>query len=192
MQADIEDIECIDDAERRYSYHAYNKKLYFNAIRKMDVSNGKGIGVALFTQGCPFRCFNCFNSETWEYLGGTEFKEEHQRLILELLKSPHVSRFSILGGEPLIYRNRQTLYNLVRSVKNTYPNKKIWLYTGRKFENAIENFSNIIENVDILIDGQFVDALKDPKLKWRGSSNQRIIDVQKTLKDKNIVEIDND
>lgn len=177
----------IEDIEKPYCKKWNSVSMRVNTIRKMDISNGEGIGVALFTQGCPFRCYNCFNSETWEYDSGEIFCQKHEDTILGLLNSPHIKRFSILGGEPLIARNHDTLLDLVLKVKSAYPDKKIWLYSGRTFENVKEKFMDIIKNVDILIDGRFIDALKDPKLKWRGSSNQRVIDVQKTLNGKNIV-----
>ena len=156
----------------------------FSQIRKMDISNGEGIGVALFTQGCPFHCKNCFNSETWDFDLGEEWTEKMENAIIYLLKSSHIHRLTILGGEPLIERNIEPLTKLLTRVRAAYPEKKLWLYTGRLFEEALKLFPQLISLLDILIDGRYVDEKRDPRLKWRGSSNQRVLDVQASLKEK--------
>ena len=156
-------------------------------IREMDVTNGSGIGVALFTQGCPYHCKNCFNPETWDFDKGTDWTEVTENNIIELLKPEYITRLSILGGEPLIERNIEPLTALLKRVKGIYPDKQVWLYTGGDFEVLEGLYEEIFQYIDILIDGRYVDDLRDYKLKWRGSSNQRIIDVQASLKSGNVV-----
>ena len=152
-------------------------------IREMDVTNGNGIGVALFTQGCPYHCKNCFNPETWDFNKGTDWTKETENRIMKLLKPEYITRLTILGGEPLIERNIEPLTALLKRVKSVYPDKQVWLYTGGDFEVLEGLYGEIFQYVDILIDGRYIDDLKDYKLKWRGSSNQRIIDVKKSLKE---------
>ena len=152
-------------------------------IREMDVTNGNGIGVALFTQGCPYHCKNCFNPETWDFDKGTDWTKETENKIIELLKPEYITRLTILGGEPLIERNIEPLTALLKRVKSIYPDKQVWLYTGGDFEALEGLYEEIFQYIDILIDGRYIDDLRDYKLKWRGSSNQRIIDVQKSLKE---------
>lgn len=153
----------------------------YTQIRDMDISNGEGIGIALFTQGCPYHCKNCFNPETWDFESGKDWNQETENLIIELMKPDYIKRLTILGGEPLIERNIEPLTKLLTKVKENYPEKKVWLYTGGNFESEIEKNINLIKNIDIIIDGRYIDELKDYKLKFRGSSNQRVIDVQKSL-----------
>lgn len=156
-------------------------------IREMDVTNGSGIGVALFTQGCPYHCKNCFNPETWDFDKGTDWTKETENNIIELLKPEYITRLSILGGEPLIERNIAPLTALLKKVKCIYPDKQVWLYTGGDFEVLEGLYEEIFQYIDILIDGRYIDDLRDYKLKWRGSSNQRIIDVQASLKSGDVV-----
>ena len=156
-------------------------------IREMDVTNGNGIGVALFTQGCPYHCKNCFNPETWDFNKGTDWTKETENKIIELLKPEYITRLTILGGEPLIERNIEPLTALLKRVKSIYPDKQVWLYTGGDFEVLEGLYEEIFQYIDILIDGRYIDDLRDYKLKWRGSSNQRIIDVQASLKSGDVV-----
>lgn len=156
-------------------------------IREMDVTNGSGIGVALFTQGCPYHCKNCFNPETWDFDKGTDWTKETENKIIELLKPEYITRLTILGGEPLIERNIEPLTALLKRVKGIYPDKQVWLYTGGDFEVLEGLYEKIFQYIDILIDGRYIDDLRDYKLKWRGSSNQRIIDVQASLKSGDVV-----
>ena len=151
------------------------------SIRSLDISNGENIGVALFTQGCPFHCFNCFNSETWDFKGGELYTPEHEKQILELLKPDHIQRLSILGGEPLIERNIEPLTHLIQEVKKAYPTKKIWLYTGQQYEDVVELYPEIVKLVNVLVDGRYIDSERDHTLKWCGSRNQRVIDIEDTL-----------
>ena len=156
-------------------------------IREMDVTNGSGIGVALFTQGCPYHCKNCFNPETWDFDKGIDWTEETENNIIELLKPEYITRLTILGGEPLIERNIEPLTALLKRVKGIYPDKQVWLYTGGDFEVLEGLYEEIFQYIDILIDGRYIDDLRDYKLKWRGSSNQRIIDVQASLKSGDVI-----
>lgn len=160
-------------------------------IRKMDVSNGEGIGIALFTQGCPFHCKNCFNPETWDFDGGNLFTKKEFNEIIDLIKKDYIKRITILGGEPLVDQNVEDLCELISYIKKHYPDKKIWLYSGNTFEKLWERpidsysryYREILLNIDILIDGPYIDELRDYKLKFRGSSNQRVIDMKKTLEE---------
>ena len=160
-------------------------------IRSMDVVNGLGIGTALFTQGCPFHCKNCFNESTWNYKGGKEWTDESLKDFLNLCEPEYINRVSILGGEPLIEENLDDLYLLLAKIKNRFgENKSIWLYTGFTWEELINNQTAstsgvrklIIKLCDVVIDGKYIDELRDVRLKFRGSSNQRIIDVKESLK----------
>lgn len=156
-------------------------------IREMDISNGLGIGIALFTQGCLYHCKNCFNKETWDFDSGCEWTQKDEDKIIDLLEPEYISRLTILGGEPLIDRNKKSLNKLLKRVKELYKDKKIWLYTGAEFEKIKDEYIDILKYVDVVIDGRFVDELKDNNLKFRGSSNQRIIDVQQSLLNKDII-----
>lgn len=171
----------------------------YASIRKMDISNGEGLGVALFVQGCHFHCKNCFNKETWDFNGGKDMTPNVFLRLLTILSKPQYTRFSILGGEPLAKENVKTVSLMCRLIKEFMPNKKIWLYTGNKAEDiglpfwhiakcgyiheSIAPFcrDEIFPYIDILVDGQYVDELKDMSYPWAGSTNQRVIDVQKTL-----------
>ena len=160
----------------------------YSSIRSLDISNGENIGVALFTQGCPFHCKNCFNPETHDFNGGKEYTLEVRDKIISLISRSYIKRFSILGGEPLIDRNKQDLISLCSTIKEARPDIKIWVYTGNTFENIKQSWYDLLYNyVDILVDGQFVDELKDLRLEFRGSSNQRLIDIKETYKNDNIV-----
>lgn len=148
----------------------------YASIRNLDVSNGKEIGVSLFVQGCPFRCYNCFNSETWNFNGGKEWTIEVENEFIKLANKPYIQRVSILGGEPLTESNLPTIQNLVNKIRLLLPEKTIWLYTGYTLQECLNHpqRAGIVNKCDIIVDGRYVDELKDITLKWRGSSNQRI------------------
>ena len=156
-------------------------------IRELDITNGEGTGVSLFTQGCPFHCKNCFNPETWDFKGGYSYTQEIKKQLLELISRPYIKRFTILGGEPFLLKNKIELQDLVREIKIKNPNIKIWAYSGNTFEKLLPEFFDLLQNIDILVDGRFIDELKDFNLKFRGSANQRMIDVQKSLKEGKVV-----
>ena len=157
----------------------------YNKIRKMDISNGEGVRVSIFMQGCTFNCKNCFNPETHSFDGGKEFTEDTINRVLELSGNEIVEGLSILGGEPLHPKNIEGTTLLSKRFKEKYPNKNIWVWTGFLFENLKD--SEVMKYIDVLVDGQYVDELHNPMLKWRGSSNQRVIDVQKSLKENKII-----
>lgn len=158
-------------------------------IRKMDISNGEGVRVSLFVQGCSFHCKNCFNQETWDFNGGKEFTTAEIQKIIELADKDYIAGLSILGGEPLHNNNVDEVFHIVATFKEKFPNKDIWLWTGFKFEDAIKDSKRklILCNIDVLIDGQFEEDKKDITLKWRGSSNQRVIDCKKSLAENKII-----
>jgi len=153
--------------------------MYYNKIRKMDIANGPGVRVSIFFQGCSFHCNGCFNPETWNFDIGKEFTDEVITHILELCKPNYISGLSILGGEPLHPKNISGCLKLVKSFKKTFPDKTIWLWTGFNFED-VKN-KEVLKYIDVLIDGQFKKDLYNPSLKWKGSSNQRVIDIQKSF-----------
>lgn len=145
----------------------------YASIRSLDVSNGENVGVSLFVQGCHFQCYNCFNAETWDFNGGKEWTEEVENKFLELAARPYIKRISILGGEPLAEENVKIVTNLVKKCKQLFPEKKIWLWSGYDFQEYIYHL-DIIKYLDYIIDGKFMENLKDNSLIFRGSSNQNI------------------
>ncbi len=158
----------------------------YNKIRQMDISNGPGVRVSIFMQGCVFNCKNCFNPDTHDFKGGKEFTDEVIDYVLELCEKDHIEGLSILGGEPMHPKNIEGTTLLAKRFKEKFPNKTIWSWTGYKFEDYIKD-KEIVNYLDVLVDGQFVDELRNPMLKWKGSSNQRVIDIKKTIKKNDIV-----
>ena len=157
----------------------------YNLIRKMDISNGPGVRVSIFMQGCHFHCKNCFNSETWDFEGGKEFTDDTINKVLDLSNKDHIVGLSILGGEPMHPVNIEGTTKLAKAFKEKYPNKDIWVWSGFRYEDL--KGKDVFKYIDVLVDGQYVDELHDPTLKWRGSSNQRVIDIKETLKNNDIV-----
>lgn len=159
-------------------------------IKIADVANGKGVRVSLFVSGCNHHCKGCFNSQAWDFNYGKEFTEEDIDRIINELDHPYVSGLSLLGGEPLEYKNQQGLLPLLKRVKERFPEKDIWCYTGYTFDKDITGnmFNNwpetkeVMSYIDVLVDGKFEEDKKDLNLKFRGSKNQRIIDVPQSLK----------
>lgn len=154
-------------------------------IRKMDISNGPGVRVSIFMQGCAFHCPNCFNPETHDFQGGSEFNEQTIQKVLSLAKSDNIVGLSILGGEPMHPINIDGTCALAKAFKEKYPNKSIWSWTGYLFEDLKDK--EVLHHIDVLVDGLYKDELHDFRLKWRGSSNQRVIDVQASLNENKIV-----
>lgn len=144
----------------------------YASLRSMDISDGEGIGISLFVQGCHFHCKNCFNQDTWDFNGGKEFTDSIKEEMFKLLNKPYVIRISILGGEPLSPPNRQDVIDLCQEIKEKFPNKILWLYTGYKIEE-IKDFG-ILNYVDVLVDGQYEDDKRNLRLQFRGSTNQCI------------------
>ncbi len=157
----------------------------YNTIKQLDIANGPGCRVSLFVQGCSFNCPGCFNTVAKDFDGGKEFIEQTVDLIMELCKSEHISGLSILGGEPMHPRNCDEVLKLVRKFKEQYPTKTVWLWTGYRYEDIAELLDD--SGIDVVVDGQFVEELKDLRLPYCGSSNQRVIDVQASIKNKNII-----
>lgn len=159
-------------------------------IKIADVANGKGVRVSLFVSGCNHHCKGCFNPQAWDFNYGKEFTEEDEERVMEDLDHSYVAGLSLLGGEPLEHQNQKGLLPLLKKVKERFPEKNIWCYTGYKFDsdivtNMFENWpetKELMSYIDVLVDGKFEEDKKDLNLKFRGSANQRIIDVQKSLK----------
>ena len=157
----------------------------YNIVRKMDISNGPGVRVSVFMQGCEFHCKNCFNPETWSFENGKDFTQGTIDEVLNLCNQDYIKGLSILGGEPMHPKNIDGTTKLAKAFKEKYPNKNLWVWSGFKFDEDLKD-KEVMKYVDVLVDGRYVDEMHNPNLKWRGSSNQRVIDVQKSLKDKKI------
>lgn len=156
-------------------------------IRKLDVSNGYGIRTTLFVSGCHYHCDNCFNIEQQDFNYGKPWTKEVEDLFISYVKNPQVIGVNLLGGEPL-QQDLSVILNLVKRIKSE-TNKGIWLWSGDLYENIIKNPSKleILQYIDVLIDGRFKEDLRDLALKYRGSSNQRVIDVQKSLERNEVI-----
>ena len=170
-------------------------------IRKTDISNGPGIRVSIFVQGCSFHCKGCFNQDTWDFNGGKEFTDEIFDKLIELCIGEHIQGLSILGGEPLHENNIDTVLEIVKRFRKECPGKDIWLWTGfevdplfddliLKYED-VRNYLELIKNLDVVVDGQFEIDKANPNLKYKGSANQRVIDVKKTLQNQEIILYEN-
>ena len=155
-------------------------------IRKMDIADGPGVRVSVFMQGCEFNCENCFNKETHDFNGGIEFTDDTIKQIMNLCGNDYIEGLSILGGEPMHPKNIEGTTKLAKAFKEKYPNKTLWAWSGFKYDNYIKN-KEIVNYLDVLVDGQYVDKLSNPNLKWRGSSNQRVINVQESIKQDKVV-----
>ena len=162
----------------------------YNKIRKMDISNGPGVRASIFMQGCEFHCKNCFNPETWDFKKGKEFTDKTIERVLELADKEYIQGLSILGGEPMHPKNIDNTLKLVKVFKEKYPEKDIWVWSGFLFDNLKDK--EVLKYINVLVDGQYKDELHDFRLKYRGSSNQRVIDVQKSLKRGKVCEINLD
>ena len=160
----------------------------YNTIRQLDIANGPGCRVSIFVQGCTFECVGCFNKVARDFKGGKEFTEQTMELLIELAKPDHIKGLSILGGEPLHPRNRTDVLDLVKKFKEAYPDKTIWLWTGYLLEDGFEDL--VDSKIDVLIDGLFKEELKDLRLKYRGSSNQRVIDLKETIRTGDLILIE--
>lgn len=161
----------------------------YNIVRKMDISNGPGVRVSVFMQGCEFHCKNCFNPETWDFNGGKEFNTSTIDEVLKLCSENYIKGLSILGGEPMHPKNIEATTELAKAFKEKYPQKNIWVWSGFLFDRDLKD-KEVLNYIDVLVDGRYSDELHNPTLKWRGSSNQRVIDVQKSLKNNEIIELD--
>jgi len=162
--------------------------MHYGNIKKLDIANGAGVRVTLFVSGCRNRCEHCFQPETWNFDYGELFTDETVGAILEALKPSYVEGLTLLGGEPFEPENQRELVGLLRRVRREYPDKNIWSYSGYTLEKIMgeghphcEVTDEMLSMIDVLVDGRFVEALKDISLRFRGSSNQRIIDLKKTF-----------
>ena len=168
----------------------------YGSLRGTDIANGEGVRVTLFVSGCTHHCKNCFNPETWNFCYGKPFTKEVEDEVIKLLEPDYIQGLTLLGGEPMEPQNQEALLPLVKRVREVYGNKKnIWCYTGYVLDRDLlgesrakcEHTRELLENLDVLVDGPFVEDLKNLTLKFRGSSNQRIINVPETLKNNDIV-----
>ena len=161
----------------------------YGEIKNYDIANGEGVRVSLFVSGCTHHCKNCFNPETWSFKYGKPFTKETEDYIIECLSPDYIDGLSLLGGEPFEPQNQEVLLPFLRRVRNELPKKTIWCYTGYLFDRELlsesrarcESTDEMLSLIDVLVDGEFIQALHDISLAFRGSSNQRIIDVQKSL-----------
>lgn len=162
----------------------------YGEIKKVDIANGEGVRVSLFVSGCRNHCKECFNPMTWSFNYGKEYSEETEKEILEALNHDYIEGLTVLGGEPFEPENQKEVLSLVKKVREVFPHKNIWIYSGFAFEELVGKKESraatpltkeILKNIDVLVDGRFEIAKKDLMLKFRGSTNQRIIDVKKTL-----------
>ncbi len=162
--------------------------MHYGEIKKTDIANGTGVRVSLFVSGCRHCCPDCFNSATWDFNYGTEYTKDTEDMIIKYLAPDYVRGLTLIGGEPFEKENQADLLKLVTRVKREYPHKDIWCYSGFTFEEILngsrasgETATSLLNNIDVLVDGRFEKDKKDIRLKFRGSSNQRIIDIKKTL-----------
>lgn len=155
----------------------------YAGLIKEDFENGTGVGCTLFVQGCDRHCPGCFNQETWDFDGGKEFTQIVKQEIIDELKKPFVTRFTLLGGEPLASKNIEDDTRLIAEIRARFPDISIWLYTSYTFEEVLDDPAKFkcASLCDVVVDGRFVESKKDISLKFRGSSNQRIIDVKTYL-----------
>ena len=163
-------------------------------INKCDIANGLGVRVTLFVSGCTHACPGCFNKEAWDFKYGQPFDVDTQNELLEALEPSYISGLTLLGGEPMEPQNQRALLPFLKEIKEKYPQKTIWCYSGYTFEELIENSrarcevtDELVSLFDVLVDGEFIEELKDISLRFKGSENQRLINVKETLKTGNIV-----
>lgn len=166
----------------------------YSKIKTFDIANGKGIRTSIFFSGCEHYCKNCFNSELWDFNVGQSFTKEVYESKIKPTMNEHITGISILGGEPLHPNNITATFNLVKWFKEDFPKKTIWLWSGYTWEELTSKSNSnykinigILNNIDVLVDGKYVDELRDISLKWCGSTNQRVINIQESLKENKIV-----
>ena len=157
-------------------------------ILNADICNGNGVGVSLFCSGCTHHCPNCCNPETHDFSAGKLYTEETEKQLLELCKPDYINHLALLGGDPCHPKNWPTVKELVRKFKEKYPDKTVWLWTGYLLEEVFEDL--VDSQIDVVVDGRFVEELKDLRLKFRGSANQRVINLKETIRTGEIVLIE--
>ena len=170
----------------------------YGEIKKFDIANGEGVRVTIFVSGCTHHCKGCFQPQTWDFHFGKPFTEETENELIEALKPSYITGLTLLGGEPMEPNNQAVLVNVLKKIKSIYPNKDIWCYTGYKMDDELlspsrarcEDTDEMLSMIDVLVDGEFKEDLKNIRLKFRGSSNQRVIDVRASLKKNEIIEME--
>ncbi len=161
----------------------------YATIKKFDIANGVGVRVSLFVSGCRHHCKGCFNPEQWSFDYGTPFTQDTVEEIIAALDRDHITGLSLLGGEPMEPEHQEGLLHLLKTVRKRLPQKTVWCYSGFSFENDLlpgkvgdpKILRELLSHIDVLVDGKFMEELKDPSLLFRGSANQNIIDVKKSL-----------
>ena len=163
----------------------------YHKIEKTSIANGTGIRVVLWCSGCSLHCKGCQNPETWSLCSGNPFDEEAKKELFEASDKPYIQGITLSGGHPFEIGNRSTIYCLVKEIKEKFPNKDIWIYTGYTwediFDNDIREIQRILYWTDVLVDGKYIEEERDITLKWRGSRNQRVIDVKASMKQQKVV-----
>ena len=174
--------------------------MYYGEIKNCDIADGIGVRVSLFVSGCRHHCDGCFNAMTWDFEYGRPFTEETENELLEMLSPDYIDGLTLLGGEPMEPDNQRALVPFMRRVREKYPDKSIWCYTGCVLENELlrestwrcEYTDEMLSMIDVLVDGRFILACRNISLAFRGSDNQRIIDLKKTLAQGNTITLDLD
>jgi len=174
--------------------------MHFGDIKDCDIANGVGVRITLFVSGCTNKCPGCFQPQTWDFNYGYEYTDETEEKILKMLAPGYIKGLSVLGGEPFEPENQRVIVKLMRRTKELYPEKNIWCYSGFTFEEMKREGSHprcevtdeMLSYIDILVDGRFMQEKKNLMLAFRGSENQRIIDMKETLKQGSVVQIDLD
>lgn len=169
--------------------------MHYADIKKVDIANGPGVRVSLFVSGCRHHCKGCFNEQAWDFNYGKEFTDDTINQIIEYMKPDYIEGITLLGGEPFEHENQEGLLKLVKKVKEVYPNKSIWSFTGFEFDkdivddmcNKYNETKELISYIDVMVDGKFDLDKKVLGLKFKGSSNQRTIDVKESLKNNKVV-----
>ncbi len=164
--------------------------MYYGEIKNCDIANGEGVRISLFVSGCTNHCKNCFQPQTWDFCYGSPFDDKAEKAVLALLAPDYISGLTVLGGEPFEPENQRALLPFIKKVKMAYPKKNIWAYSGFTYEELLapgshpncEATEELLSLMDVLVDGRFVDELKDISLRFRGSRNQRVIDINETRK----------
>ena len=159
----------------------------YHDIKHENMTNGEGLRCVLFVSGCSHFCKNCQNNQTWDFLSGIPFDNEARDEIWDALSKDYIDGITLSGGDPFALENIGVTSKLIHDIKSDFPNKTVWVYTGYTYDYLLNNFYHSLVNVDVLVDGKYVEELKSPNVKWVGSSNQRVIDVQKSLKNTEVV-----
>lgn len=169
--------------------------MYYGMIKKFDIADGEGVRVSLFVSGCTNHCFNCFQPETWDFNYGQPYTKETENEIIEALKPSYIQGLTLLGGDPFEFQNQREVVKLLRRMKADLPDKNVWAYTGFILDQDLldggrrhcEVTDEMLSYIDVLVDGPFIDAQKNISLAFRGSENQRVIDLKKSLKEKEVI-----